>query len=336
MNKAQMMIFNGINCIKLRAGKYEALIAYEIGSNVIRLQDTENGIEFFRFSDSETAETVKGSPEVWGLPSLYLPNRFADGILKTSDNVYHLPVNEKAPYNNHIHGFMHKRAHEIVEYKADDEKAYAKTRFVYDKNDPFYKYLPVDFTAEFTFTLSPDEGLIYQLRMTNNSDKQMPISLATHTTINSPFVAGAKESESRLQVPVGNKCILNDRCLPTKELRAPDKYDLLYLGGSQCPVLQNIDNDMYQAEDMVYNGNKFHGVIAKDLESGKGIGYEVSDNYKFWIIWNDKGFNKYFCPEPMTAMIDAANLDLPADITGKTEIAPGESYEVSQHFFSIV
>ncbi len=336
MNKANLMIFNKINCIKLKTKRYEALIAYEIGSNVIRLADKENGIEFFRFRDDETAETVINSPEVWGLPTLYLPNRFADGVLKTSDAVYHLPVNEKAPYNNHIHGFIHKRVHEIVEYKADEEKAVAKTRYVYGKNDPFYEYLPIDFVAEYTFTLSDEKGLEYNVKFTNKSDKQMPISLATHTTINSPFVIGSKEGNSRIQVPIGKKCILNERCLPTGELRTPDKYDRLYLGGSQCPVLHNIDNDMYQAEDLMLNKERFHGVLITDEESGKKIGYEVSDNYKFWIIWNDKGFNKYFCPEPMTAMIDAPNLDMPAEVTGYSEIAPEESYTVSQRFFSIL
>jgi aldose 1-epimerase len=336
MTKAQLMIFNGINCIKLQTGKYEALIAYEIGSNVIRLHDNANNIEFFRFRDDETEQTVKGSPEVWGLPTLYLPNRFADGVLKTSDAVYQLPVNEKAPYNNHIHGFLHKRAHEIVEYKTDGNKAIAKTKYVYDKNDPFYDFLPIDFVAEFTFTLSDEKGLEYNLKLTNKSSHQMPISLATHTTINSPFAVGSKEGNSRIQVPIGNKCILNERCLPTGELRTADKYDRLYLGGSQCPVLQNIDNDMYQAENMVLNGEDFHGILITDTETNKKIGYEVSDEYKFWIIWNDKGFNKYFCPEPMTAMIDAPNLDMPKDVTGYQEIAPEESFTVWQRFFSIV
>ncbi len=46
------------------------MIAYELGSNVIRLHDDKNGIEFFRFKKDNPAEVIKQSAEVWGLPSL--------------------------------------------------------------------------------------------------------------------------------------------------------------------------------------------------------------------------------------------------------------------------
>lgn len=333
MNSTQFINFNGTTCVKLSAGGYEALVAYEIGSNVIRLRDNRNGVEFFRFREDTSADTIRQSAEVWGLPTLYLPNRFADGVLKTSDAVYHLPVNEKAPYNNHIHGFLHKRVHEVVEHKADDNCAWVKTRYVYDEKDEFFEYLPIRFTAEYTFTLS-QYGLEQTIKFTNHSDKMMPMSLASHTTINSPFVDGAKEGDIRLTVPIGKKCELNDRCLPTERLKSLTMYDLEYKTGNKCPVLQDISNDMYFGEYADLDHEKFHGVIAEDIASGKKICYEVSDEYKFWIIWNDRGFNGYFCPEPMTAMIDAPNLSLPADVTGYREIKPGDSFEAHQHFFT--
>lgn len=332
-NSTQLFNFNGLTCVRLTAGGYEALIAYEVGSNVIRLRDTNNNMEFFRFNPDNTADDIKQSAEVWGLPTLYLPNRFADGVLKTSDAVYHLPVNEKAPYNNHIHGFLHKREHEIVEYNSDANCAWLVTRYVYDERDEFFQYLPVKFTAEYTFTLS-EHGLEQNIKFTNNSDVVLPMSLASHTTINAPFVDGAKESDIRLTVPVGKKCELNERCLPTEVLRSPEAYDLEYKNGTKCPVLQVVDNDMYFGEYTTLDGQQFHGVIAEDVASGKKLCYEVSDEYKFWIIWNDRGFNHYFCPEPMTAMIDAPNLTLPVDMTGYVEIKPDCTYKTHQRFFS--
>lgn len=332
-NSTQLFNFNGLTCVRLMAGGYEALIAYEVGSNVIRLRDTKNNMEFFRFNADNTADDIKQSAEVWGLPTLYLPNRFADGVLKTSDAVYHLPVNEKAPYNNHIHGFLHKREHEIVEYNADANCAWLVTRYVYDERDEFFQYMPVKFTAEYTFTLS-EHGLEQNIKFTNNSDVVLPMSLASHTTINAPFVDGAKESDIRLTVPVGKKCELNERCLPTEVLRSPEAYDLEYKNGTKCPVLQVVDNDMYFGEYTTLDGQQFHGVIAEDVASGKKLCYEVSDEYKFWIIWNDRGFNHYFCPEPMTAMIDAPNLTLPVDMTGYIEVKPNCTYKTHQRFFS--
>ena len=333
-NSAQETKFSDIPCIELVAGGYKALIAYGIGSNVIRLKDIKNGMEFFRFNENNTADVIKQSAEVWGLPTLYLPNRFADGVLKTSDAVYQLPVNEKAPYNNHIHGFLHKREHEVVEYNSDNNCAWLKTRYVYDEKDEFFKYLPVPFTAEYTFTLSA-QGLEQDITFTNNSsDKVLPMSLASHTTINAPFADGGKEENIRLTVPIGNKCELNERCLPTEKFSELTEWDMEYKSGTKCPVLQVVDNDMYFGEYIDLGGEKFHGIIAEDTASGKKLCYEVSKEYNFWIIWNDRGFNHYFCPEPMTAMIDAPNLSLPAEMTGYTEVKPSETFHTHQRFFT--
>ena len=331
MNTTQMMQWGNMPCVRLNAGGYTALIAPDLGSNVIRLRDEKNGIEFFRFKNTNTYDELIHSAEVWGLPTLYLPNRFADGILKTSDAVYHLPVNEKAPYNNHIHGFLHKRPHTVVEYKSNENSAWCKTEYLFDERDPFFEYLPIKFKAEFCFTLSAD-GLQYEFTLTNLSDKQMPISVATHTTINSPFVDGARELNERITIPIGKRCLLNERCLPTLEMAELDVPDFEYRSGNRCPVLQNIDNEMYFAEHMLVNDEDYYGLVVEDTESGKKIYYTIGEEYKFWIMWNDKGFNGYFCPEPMSAMIDAPNLDLPAELTGYRELAPNESTTFHQHF----
>ena len=334
-NTTQMMHWGNMECVRLDAGGYTALIAPDLGSNVVRLCDVKNGIEFFRFNDSNTYEELLKSAEVWGLPTLYLPNRFADGRLRTSEATYHLPVNEKEPYNNHIHGFLHKRRHTIVEHKADDNCAWCKTEYLYDENDEFFQFLPIKFKAEFTFTLSAC-GLEYEFKLTDLSPKRLPVSVATHTTINSPFVVGGAEQDERITAPIGKRWVLNDRCLPTLETLDLNVKDQEYKTGKRCPVLQVIDNEMYFAEHMELNGEDFYGLVVEDKASGKKIGYEISEDYKFWIFWNDRGFNGYFCPEPMSAMIDAPNLDIPAGLSGYRELGPNESAVFKQRFFTIL
>ncbi|MBQ8926676.1 MAG: aldose 1-epimerase [Oscillospiraceae bacterium] len=335
MNQTQMMQWGNMPCVRLDAGGYTALIAPDLGSNVVRLRDETNGIEFFRFKEDNTFEELIKSAEVWGLPTLYLPNRFADGVLKTSDAVYHLPVNEKAPYNNHIHGFLHKRSHTVVEHAADANCAWCVTEYVYDEHDPFFQYLPVSFRARFRFTLSAC-GLEYEFTLENlSADKQLPVSVATHTTINSPFVTGAREKDERITAPIGKRWLLNARCLPTLETAELTMQDLEYRSGARCPVLQNIDNEMYFAEHMSVDGEDLYGILMEDLDSGKRICYEVGEEYRFWIFWNDKGFNGYFCPEPMSAMIDAPNLDIPPALSGYRELAPGGKTAFRQHFYTL-
>lgn len=335
MNNAKLINFNGTPCVELTAGGYTSLIAYEIGCNVIRLRDNTHSVEFFRFDAQNPAETIINSPEVWGMPTLYFPNRLSDGLLKTSDAVYHWPVNEKNHYNNHIHGFLHKRIHNVEEYSSDDSKAWLKTKFEFDENDEFYQYMPVKFTVEYTFTLS-ENGLKQDIRFTNHSDKVLPISIGSHTAIAAPFVDGAKLADIRLHVPAMMRCELNERCLPTENLLDLSEWDKEYVDGTKVPVLQNLDNDMYAAGKLKLDGKDFNGIIAEDTASGIKLCYEVSDEYRFWIIWNDRGFNGYFCPEPMTAMINAPNLSLSPNVSGYREIIKDQTFEASQHFFTAV
>ncbi len=330
---AELVDWKGLECVELHAGGYTAMIAPGIGSNVLRLHDDDNGVEFFRWDENNTPETIQASPEVWGLPTLYLPNRFADGVLKTSDAVYHLPVNEASPYNNHIHGFLHKRAHTLTAHAATQDEAWARTAYVYNEEDPFFQYFSLPFTVEFFFMLS-EYGLEYRFSIMNQSQKKLPISVATHTTIQAPFVDGANEADIQIRVPVQERWILNDRCLPTGEILPLTEYDRQYLDGVSCPTLRVVDNEMYTGGRLPISPRGTHGVRMRDAKSGLGIGYDVSEDYRFWILWNDRGQKHYFCPEPMTAMIDAPNLDLPSEKTGYQELPTGAIFNLAQRFFT--
>ncbi len=322
----------GIEAVELAAGGYYAVVAPQIGSSVLRLRDNEKGMEVFRYRDDVSIAEILNSTEVWGLPTLYLPNRFDGGLLKTSDGEYHLPVNE-GKFGNHLHGFLQKRVHKIKALAAKDGKAYLTTEYVYDENDFFFACFPVKFTAEITIELS-DNGMRHTIALTNNSDKMLPISIATHTTINAPFVDGGRQEDIRLQVPAVKRINFNKRrWLPDGTQSELDKHDREYLSG-RVPVLKNICNEMYVGGTLKLDGEDFHGCIMTDTASGKRLCYEVDDKYKFWIVWNDKGFKNYFCPEPMTAQVNAPNLDMPGEESGYEEIAPNGRYSVSQRFFT--
>lgn len=82
------------------------------------------------------------------------------------------------------------------------------------------------------------------------------------------------------------------------------------------------------------DGKDFYGAVITDTDTGHRILNEVSKEFKFWNMWNDNGDKGYFCPEPMTAMINSPNLSLPREVSGYTEIARGESFVCSQRFFT--
>jgi len=328
---AKITDYKGKEVIELTAGKYKAVIAPFLGSNVMRMQDTEGGIEIFRYDETLSIEQLQASAEVYGLPTLYLPNRLAGGVLKVSDATYNFPLND--PLGNHIHGFLHKREHTIVSAEVKGVNAIAKTEYIYDEKDEFFSIYPVSFKAEYTFTLS-DEGLFYEFTMTNTSDKQLPYGVCNHTTINGPFLKDGDGLDMRLYVPIGDKWELSKSCIPTGNFLRMTDHDKQYLTGSQIPVLHNIDNDVFFADDGILDGKPYYGAIIWDAKTKKRIYYEICKDFKFWVIWNDCGDKGYFCPEPCTWIIDAPNQPLPADESGYMELAPGESKTINQKIYT--
>lgn len=334
MSTAEKILFKNQECVMLRAGKYTAVIADKMGSSVLRLRDEELKVEVFRYKDEVTMETIDQAREIWGLPTLYLPNRFDGGVLKTSDAVYDLPVNEKE-FNNHLHGFVQNRVHKIKELYADKENdtAVLVTCYDYDENDEFFKYFPIKFKISYTFTLSGN-GLKQEIELTNLGKKKLPVSICTHTCINAPFCDGGNEADIVLSVPIEKKCELNKRNLPTEKLTGLTAWDKEYKNGDKMPTLQDISNDMYTASMNKLDGEDFYGCYATDKKKGIRLCNEVSKEFKFWNIWNDEGNKGYFCPEPMTAMINAPNLSLKREISGYTELSNGQTFSCWQRFFT--
>ncbi len=330
MANAQKIKFKNTDCIMLSADGYEAVVCPSLGNQVLRLRSHDPNCEIFRYREDVTIDTIQEAPAIWGLPTMYLPNRFDGGIIKTSDSVYKMPINEP-DYNNYLHGFVFKRPYEIEYMTADEKKAVLCASFTYNKNDEMYKYFDVDFKIIITFTLS-DEGLYQEITLKNLSDKALPVSIATHTCINAPLVDGGNEKDMLLTVPIGRKCELNDRFLPTERLLELNDWDKEYKNGEKRPTGQVIENDMYTADKATLFGKPFNGTIVKDTAKNVLLLNEVSEEFMFYNMWNDLGEKGYFCPEPMTAMINSPNLTLDREVSGYKELKGGEEFSCHQNF----
>lgn len=328
----KQIILDKTPVVEMKAGGYLAIIAPTVGSNVARLRNCKEKIEILRYHKEHPMKKLTASPEVYGMPTLYIPNRLGYGNLRTSDAFYHLPANESR-YQNYIHGFLHKRPYTVIEASTDGDKAIVKTQYLYDENDEFFTYFPVKFKAEFEFILD-DDGLHYSFTMTNQSDKQMPYGVCNHIAFKAPFVHSSKPDDIRIQINAVEKLMINDRRLPTGEVRKPSVYDERYINGTMKIHKQYIDNDMYRIEEMDVDGKPFYGAIMTDVNTKQRVCYEVDKAFPFFIVWNDKGTKDYYCPEPMSWMIDAPNLDMPADVTGYVELASGESKTIKEHIYT--
>ena len=331
--EAKIELWKGKQVIRLSAGTYTATVAPFLGSNVIRMQDSATGIDFFRNDESRSLEEIQADPVTWGLPTLYLHNRIAGGRLRCSDYTYQLPVNEP-DYGNAIHGFLHLREHSIVSAEANGAAAVAKTSYLYDEKDPMFEAFPVKFRADFTFTLDP-EGLHYAFSMTNLSeDRQLPFGMCNHTAFMGPFVEGSDGMDVRRYIPIGEKWELDSNYIPTLDMIPHGNHDRQYLTGSIIPVKQVINNDVFTVETGDLDGQPLRGALMTYIRAKVDIVYEIGDGFKFWIIWNDWGEKEYFCVEPMTWMVDAPNLPIPADESGYLELAPGETKTVTERIYA--
>lgn len=328
---AQKINLKGEEAVELIAGGYQAIVAPFLGSNIIRLYHTEKDIDILRYEENISMEELKSSAETHGLPTLYLPNRLAGGVLKTSDATYQFPINEPA-FNTHLHGFLHKRPYSVAELEAGEDYAMVKTVYIYDEKDEAFSYYPVSFKSEILIKLTAD-GLSYKLTMTNMSNVQMPFGVCSHTAFYAPFTKGGDGMDVRLYMPIGDRCEIDDKYLATEELLPLDDHDKQYLSGSLIPVHQPIDTEMYFGEAGEKDGKPYYGSIATDTKTGVRICYEVDRGYKFFIVWNEWGEKGYFCVEPQTWMVNAPNLSLLDETTGYQELAPGESKSLSQKLY---
>lgn len=328
------IMLDGVPVIEMKAGNYLAIVVPSIGSNVARLRDCKNKIEILRYSKDKPMTKLYRNMVTYGMPTLYLPNRLDRGVLKTSDDTYQLPINESR-FQNFIHGFLHSRKYEVVEYRVEGDKAIVKTKYEYDEKDDFFTYLPLKFMSYLEFVLD-EEGLHYSLTITNLSNKQLPYGVCNHTSFMAPNVKGSKAKDIRLTLPVVKRLPLNARQLP----EAPYKRDISasdekYINGTAHMIKVPVENEMYEIGTMDVDGKQIHGAVITDVRTGKRICYDVDETFKFFIIWNDRGTKDYFCPEPMSWMIDAPNLDLPDSETGYIELAPGESKTVNETIYTI-
>jgi aldose 1-epimerase len=63
--------------------------------------------------------------------------------------------------------------------------------------------------------------------------------------------------------------------------------------------------------------------------------YDVGTAYKQWMIWNNNRSERFFCPEPQINLVNAPNVNLPADEIGLFGLKPGEIFEETSRIYIV-
>ncbi|OCT14458.1 aldose epimerase [Paenibacillus pectinilyticus] len=326
--KAYEGTYNGEQAIWLQAGRYEAVVLPEVGANLIAFRDIEKEYRFLREPAMEEMEAFKERPIVHGIPVLFPPNRYEDGKFPWKGKVFQFPVNEPKT-GNHLHGFVHNIPWAVENFSADEQGSRVSLALRVREGHSVHEFLPFDFTIRLSYTLN-EQGLHQQISVHNDGQEAMPCLLAFHTTINAPFAVNSQPSDYSFQMTIGERWALNDRMLPTGEYQALSADEEKMKVGGLSPFFEGMDNHYTSVPQ---NSRNFMALT--DAREGIKLVYDVGTSYKQWMIWNNGKTEGFFCPEPQMNLVNAPNVDLPADQIGLVSLEPGEVWEETARLYTI-
>jgi len=316
--------FLDMDAVKFSAGDYAAIVVPCMGGNVVKLTNTAKNVEILRTPTEEDVETFKTRPQVYGMPLLFPPNRIANATYTKNNKVYKYAVTEPA-FGNYHHGIIKSLPFQVTKTQVTDHYVVVETTFVSDgNNNAIFKEFDHEFVCTISNKLSAC-GLEQTVSFKNNSRLPMPLGVGFHTPLNVPFCSDSKPEDYRMKVSVGKTWELTKANLPTENFLELDAFDCDLRKEGIVPLSRPYSVHMTN-KPLDLSGNNYNGAILTDTHKNLSVFYEVDQQYKHWMIWNNNADFNYICPEPMTWAINAPNLSLPDEVTGYQEVKPGDTW----------
>ncbi|RKP55076.1 aldose 1-epimerase [Cohnella endophytica] len=316
---AKQGTYENVPAVYLKHGRYSAIMLPTIGGNLISFRDDESGYRFIREPEGADWEAFMKKPMLHGIPVLFPPNRYDGGAFEFAGRSYRLPINEPQT-GNHIHGFVYQSEWEVAEIASTETESRVMVKLVFDESHPGFAFFPHRVVFHHTFAVSAD-GLRQTFEAVNESEETIPFMLGFHTTLNAPFAPGSELADIQVGLAIGERWDLNARQLTTGQKFSLNEGESLLRQGTGNPYFEALDNH-YTSSPV--NGK--NAVSIYDDKAGTRFVYDAGDAYKHWMVYNAVANGKFFCPEPQTGMVNAPNIDLPAEQTGLIGLKPGERW----------
>ncbi|MDA8345430.1 MAG: aldose 1-epimerase [Thermaerobacter sp.] len=315
--------------VVLQAERYEAVVLPSVGAHLVSLRDVKMGLRFLREPLSPGSQDLSQylqHPVPYGLPLLFPPNRISDGTFTFNGETYRFPINEPT-LHNHLHGFFAKAAWEIVARSATEGSARLVLRHLLREGDDVFRIFPHRLTLELDYTLSAD-GLRQEVSVQNDGDRPMPFLLGFHTALLVPFAPESTAEDCTVSVNIGQQWELSDRKVPTGRIIRRDSMAEAIAHGTGDPYVHPIDA-LFSAAP----GDGPNECSVTDHKLGVRLVYQTGREYRAWMLWNSDAKSGFFCPEPMTCLVNAPNIALPPQETGMRALAPGERWSAVSRIF---
>jgi aldose 1-epimerase len=311
--------YQGEKAIWLRSGKYEAALLPEIGGNLVAFRDTAKGYTILREPSAAEMEGFKSRPMVHGIPILFPPNRYQDGKFSLNGIDYEFPVNE-AKTGNHLHGFFYNIPWQVSNFGTNETESYVTIEQNVDEKHSAFAYFPHTFHFVIRYSIS-EGGLKQAVKITNRGAAAMPCMLGFHTAVNAPFAPNSTSEDCSFTMTIGNRWELDQRMLPTGKWQPLNQDEIAMKSSGTSPYFAAMDNHYSAVPQQGVNA-----MILTDAKEQVRLVYDVGTAYKQWMIWNNEANGAYYCPEPQINLVNAPNVDLPAEQTGLLLLNAGESW----------
>jgi aldose 1-epimerase len=307
--------YQGERAIWLRNERFEAAMVPELGGNMLVLRDRQKNVPILHEPKEGDIAFFKQKPFWFGIPVCFPPNRYEDGKFPWQGKTYQLPTNETAR-NNHLHGFLHNCAWDVIDFGITEHDSYVQIRVVVDETHRMYSYLPFPFTFDLTYRLH-DAGLSQFTAIRNDGEQVMPCLLAYHTALVAP-------ENSTLKLAHGPRYAMNERMLPTGVTLPLSAFDVAMAEAGVSTFAEEMDNH-YDA--IFTNGVSTAELIIPDTKTK--VTYTSDPEFKKWMVWNNFAKPGFVCPEPQVNLVNAPNAPNPESERTMRSLQPGEQFRTT-------
>lgn len=306
-------MLHDIPVFRLMVGDNTADICAQTGANCIRLKLGKADV----YRTPKDFETLLTSPNVYGEPLLFPPNRINHGAYSFNNRVYRFPINEPSR-GHHIHGILSGTPFTMAKTREKPDQARVEFTFEATKEHPYLDF-PHPFLVTRTYILDND-SLFQRTRIKNTGGTPMPVGVGFHTTLNTQFLLDINTDALRLTLPVRNEIMLDrTTIIPTGQRRETPLGKALRTEGIK-PQGDKISAHFERSEKMT--------VRLLDTASRCAINYEVSPTLGFFMLWNGDGTQGFVCPEPQSWIVDAPNQSKEEAHSGFRALSPRDELEV--------
>lgn len=291
--------------IQLNSNGYTAHIDPSRGGSCVQL--SRFGADVLR--TPSTVKDYETEPFFYGTPLLFFPNRISNGQFDFEGRIYKLPINEPNT-GCFLHGTLHETPFEVVNSQIDS----VLLRYCATPQFPYLTF-PHAFTLTLEWSLTSD-GLLQTVTFTNNSDDNMPVALAFHTTFRLPFSDAGQANAVSMQMDTSLEFSRNMKnYLPDGGCASdyPDKQSMAE--GTFFPAPHRMSR--------LFRMGEKKELVLTDPYAGVRVKYTALQGYDYWMFYNGiaPGF---LCVEPQSWLSNCPNAPFAREETGFDFLAPGE------------